>query len=360
MEALEVMINRLKTLKLRYQQLEHDLMEPALLANQREYAKVAKEQAALRQIVEAYEDLDALFKHIDEATAMLKEDDEEIKEMAQAELEELTVKRDDLIANLHLLLIPKDPNDDHNAIVEIRGAAGGDEGNIFAEDLYRMYVRYCEMNGFKTEVMEAVEAEMGGYTLISFLVKGNEAYKHFKFESGAHRVQRVPKTETQGRIHTSTATVLVMPDIEEAESDINPADLTIETHRSSGAGGQHVNKTDSAVRITHIPTGISVNCQDGRSQHDNKATALRIIRARVFEYMEEKAQAEKGKLRMEKVGTGDRSEKIRTYNYPQNRVTDHRIGLTLQQLDRIVEGKLDDVINALLEEEQRQKLAGNA
>jgi peptide chain release factor 1 len=360
MEALEVMINRLKSLKLRYQELEHHLMEPALLANQREYAKVAKEQAALRQIVEAYEDVDKILIHIEEAQGMLKEDDAEMKEMAQMELDELTVKRDVLIDHLRLLLIPKDPNDDHNAIVEIRGAAGGDEGNIFAGDLYRMYVRYCEMSGFKTEVLEASEAEMGGYTLISFLVKGNEVYKHFKFESGAHRVQRVPKTETQGRIHTSTATVLVMPDIEEAESDINPADLTIETHRSSGAGGQHVNKTDSAVRITHVPTGISVNCQDGRSQHDNKATAMRLIRARIFEYMEEKANAEKGKLRMEKVGTGDRSEKIRTYNYPQNRVTDHRIGLTLQQLDRIVEGKLDDVVNALLEEEQRQKLAGNA
>ena len=360
MEALEVMINRLKSLKIRYQELEHHLMEPALLGNQREYAKVAKEQAALRQIVESYEDLDKILSHIEEAEGMLKEDDAEMKEMAQAELEELTVKRDALIEHLQILLIPKDPNDDHNAIVEIRGAAGGDEGNIFAGDLYRMYVRYCELMGLKTEVLEASEAEMGGYTLISFLVKGNEAYRHFKFESGAHRVQRVPKTETQGRIHTSTATVLVMPDIEEAESDINPADLTIETHRSSGAGGQHVNKTDSAVRITHIPTGISVNCQDGRSQHDNKATAMRLIRARVFEYMEEKANAEKGKLRQEKVGTGDRSEKIRTYNYPQNRVTDHRIGLTLQQLDRIVEGKLDDVINALLEEEQRQKLAGNA
>jgi peptide chain release factor 1 len=360
MEAFEVMINRLKSLKLRYHQLEQDLMEPALLANQREYAKVAKEQAALRQIVEAYEDLDKILDHIEETEEIAKEDDEEIKMMAEAELEELIVKRDALIQHLHLLLIPKDPNDDHNAIVEIRGAAGGDEGNIFAGDLYRMYVRYCELSGFKTEILEASEAEMGGYTLISFLVKGNEAYKHFKFESGAHRVQRVPKTETQGRIHTSTATVLCMPDIEEAESDINPADLTIETHRSSGAGGQHVNKTDSAVRITHVPTGISVNCQDGRSQHDNKATAMRLIRARIFEYMEEKALAEKGKLRMEKVGTGDRSEKIRTYNYPQNRVTDHRIGLTLQQLDRIVEGKLDDVINALLEEEQRQKLAGNA
>jgi len=358
MEALEVMLNRLKTLKLRYQQLEHDLMEPALLANQREYAKVAKEQASLRQITEAYEDLDKILVHITEAQGMLKEDDEEMREMAQLELDELTVKRDALIEHLRLLLIPKDPNDDHNAIVEIRGAVGGDEGNIFAGDLYRMYVRYCETMGFKTEVMETSEAEMGGYTLISFLVKGNEAYKYFKFESGAHRVQRVPKTETQGRIHTSTATVLVMPDIEEAESDINPADLTIETHRSSGAGGQHVNKTDSAVRITHVPTGISVNCQDGRSQHDNKATAMRLIRARIFEYMEEKANAEKGKVRLEKVGTGDRSEKIRTYNYPQNRVTDHRIGLTLQQLDRIVEGKLDDVVNALLEEEQRQKLAG--
>ena len=360
MEAYEVMIERCKSLKLRYHDLEQELMSPALLANQREYAKVAKEQATLRQIVEAYEDLEGLNHHMREASEMMKEEDVEIKAMAQAELEELTAKQEALIAHLHLLLIPKDPNDDHNAIVEIRGAAGCDEGNIFAGDLYRMYVRYCEVNGYKVETLEASEAEMGGYTLISFLVKGNEAYKHFKFESGAHRVQRVPKTETQGRIHTSTATVLVMPDIEEAESDINPADLTIETHRSSGAGGQHVNKTDSAVRITHVPTGINVNCQDGRSQHDNKATAMRLIRARVFEYMEEKALAEKGKLRMEKVGTGDRSEKIRTYNYPQNRVTDHRIGLTLQQLDRIVEGKLDDVINALLDEEQRQKLAGNA
>lgn len=358
MEALEVMLNRLQLIETKYHQTEATLLDPALLANQREYAKVAKEQATMRQIVEAYEDLKKILAHIDEAQVMLKEDDAELQAMALAELEDLSVKRDALIEALRVMLIPKDPNDDHNAIVEIRGAAGGDEGNIFAGDLYRMYVRYCELMGLKTEVLEASEAEMGGYTLISFLVKGNEAYRHFKFESGAHRVQRVPKTETQGRIHTSTATVLVMPDIEETESDINPADLTIETHRSSGAGGQHVNKTDSAVRITHIPTGISVNCQDGRSQHDNKATAMRLIRARVFEFMEEKANAEKGKLRMEKIGTGDRSEKIRTYNYPQNRVTDHRIGLTLQQLDRIVEGKLDDVVNALLDEEQRRKLAG--
>jgi peptide chain release factor 1 len=263
------------------------------------------------------------------------------------------------LEKLEVLLIPKDPNDDHNCILEIRGAAGGDEGNIFAGDLYRMYARYAETMGWKVEIMEAIEAMAGGYTLISFFVKGNEAYKHLKFESGSHRVQRVPKTETQGRIHTSTATVLAMPDIEEEEIDINPADLVIETHRSSGAGGQHVNKTDSAVRITHTPTGISVNCQDGRSQHDNKATALRLIRARVFEEMQERADAQKGAERRNKIGSGDRSEKIRTYNYPQNRVTDHRIGLTLQQLDRIVEGKLNDVIDALLLEEQRQKLAGN-
>lgn len=270
----------------------------------------------------------------------------------------LEPEREQLVDKLEILLIPKDPNDDHNAIVEIRGAAGGDEGNIFAGDLYRMYVRYAEMLGWKTEVMEASEAEAGGYTLISFFVKGDEVFKHLKFESGSHRVQRVPKTETQGRIHTSTATVLVMPDIEEEEIEINPADLVVETHRASGAGGQHVNKTDSAVRITHTPTGISVNVQDGRSQHDNRATAMRLIRARVYEEMQERADREKGIERRSKIGTGDRSEKIRTYNYPQNRVTDHRIGLTLQQLDRIMEGKLSDVVEALLLEEQRQKLAG--
>ena len=334
-------------------------MKPEVLGDSREYAKLAKEQSSLRQVVEAYEELNLLMKHIKEAEQMTKEKDPEMRELAELELEELIPNRDALLEKLEVLLIPKDPNDDHNCILEIRGAAGGDEGNIFAGDLYRMYARYAEIMGWKVEIMEAIEAMAGGYTLISFFVKGNEAYKHLKFESGSHRVQRVPKTETQGRIHTSTATVLAMPDIEEEEIDINPADLVIETHRSSGAGGQHVNKTDSAVRITHTPTGISVNCQDGRSQHDNKATALRLIRARVFEEMQERAEAEKGAVRRDKIGSGDRSEKIRTYNYPQNRVTDHRIGLTLQQLDRIVEGKLNDVIDALLVEEQRQKLAGN-
>lgn len=359
MESYKVMVERLDKMQSRSRELEEILMKPEVLGDSREYAKLAKEQSSLRQVVEAYEELNLLMKHIKEAEQMTKEKDPEMRELAELELEELIPNRDALLEKLEVLLIPKDPNDDHNCIIEIRGAAGGDEGNIFAGDLYRMYARYAEIMGWKVEIMEAIEAMAGGYTLISFFVKGNEAYRHLKFESGSHRVQRVPKTETQGRIHTSTATVLAMPDIEEEEIDINPADLVIETHRSSGAGGQHVNKTDSAVRITHTPTGISVNCQDGRSQHDNKATALRLIRARVFEEMQERAEAEKGALRRDKIGRGDRSEKIRTYNYPQNRVTDHRIGLTLQQLDRIVEGKLNDVIDALLVEEQRQKLAGN-
>ena len=359
MESYKVMVERLDKMQSRSRELEEILMKPEVLGDSREYAKLAKEQSSLRQVVEAYEELNLLMKHIKEAEQMTKEKDPEMRELAELELEELIPNRDALLEKLEVLLIPKDPNDDHNCILEIRGAAGGDEGNIFAGDLYRMYARYAEIMGWKVEIMEAIEAMAGGYTLISFFVKGNEAYRHLKFESGSHRVQRVPKTETQGRIHTSTATVLAMPDIEEEEIDINPADLVIETHRSSGAGGQHVNKTDSAVRITHTPTGISVNCQDGRSQHDNKATALRLIRARVFEEMQERAEAEKGAVRRDKIGSGDRSEKIRTYNYPQNRVTDHRIGLTLQQLDRIVEGKLNDVIDALLVEEQRQKLAGN-
>lgn len=359
MESYNIMVERLDKMQSRSRELEEILMKPEVLGDSREYAKLAKEQSSLRQVVEAYEELNLLMKHIKEAEQMTKEKDPEMRELAELELEELIPNRDALLEKLQILLIPKDPNDDHNCIIEIRGAAGGDEGNIFAGDLYRMYARYAEIMGWKVEIMEAIEAMAGGYTLISFFVKGNEAYKHLKFESGSHRVQRVPKTETQGRIHTSTATVLAMPDIEEEEIDINPADLVIETHRSSGAGGQHVNKTDSAVRITHTPTGISVNCQDGRSQHDNKATALRLIRARVFEEMQERAEAEKGAVRRDKIGSGDRSEKIRTYNYPQNRVTDHRIGLTLQQLDRIVEGKLNDVIDALLVEEQRQKLVGN-
>ena len=356
---MEAMLQRLDGIKKRYEEINEQLMSPEVLSDNRTMAKLGKEQASLQQVVSCYEEFQTVTFNISEAKEMLKEDDPDIREMAQMELDELEEREKQLISRLELLLIPKDPNDERNALVEIRGAAGGDEGNIFAGDLHRMYVKYFESKGFKYETMEVSESEAGGFALISMFVKGEDVYRHLKFESGAHRVQRVPKTETQGRVHTSTATVLVLPEIEEEDVEINPADLEIETHRASGAGGQHVNKTDSAVRITHKPTGIAVNCQDGRSQHDNRATAMRIIRARVVEELQRIEEEKKGAERKKKIGTGDRSEKIRTYNYPQNRVTDHRIGLTLNQLDRIMEGKLDDVVEALLTEEQKEKLAGN-
>ena len=355
---MDIMLLRLEGMLTRYNEINDQLISPAVVSNPKEYTRLSKEQATLRQTVETYLQLKQILSHIEQAEDLAKENDPELKEMAAMELEELIPQRDNYVEKLHILPIPKDPNDEHNAIVEIRGAAGGDEGNLFAGDLYRMYSRYAEIQGWRTEIMEVIDSEAGGYSLISFLIKGDQVYKHLKFESGAHRVQRVPKTETQGRIHTSTATVLVLPEAEEADIEINPADLTFETHRASGAGGQHINKTDSAVRIVHTPTGISVNCQEGRSQHENKATALRLIRARVYEELQRRIDEEKGVERRSKIGTGDRSEKIRTYNYPQNRVSDHRIGLTLNQLDRIMEGKLDDVIEALLAEEQRSKMAG--
>ena len=276
--------------------------------------------------------------------------------MAETEISDAKENLEKLDKHIEELLLPRDPEDAYDCIVEIRGAAGGDEGNIFAGDLFRMYSYYAESLGYKVEVMESSEGEAGGYALISFQVKGLDAYRHFKFESGAHRVQRVPKTETQGRVHTSTATVIVFPDVEKEDVEIPDSDLEIETHRASGAGGQHINKTDSAVRIVHKPTGITVNCQDGRNQIANKETALRIIRARVYDYYKQKKEEEEGRIRRSKIGTGDRSEKIRTYNYPQNRVSDHRIGLTINQLDRIMEGKLDDIVNALLANDDKEKL----
>ena len=291
-----------------------------------------------------------------QAEEMLAEEDPEMKEMAQIELDECVPEREALLEKIQKMLIPRDPEDGNDVIMEIRGGAGGDEGNIFAGDLYRMYTRYAESQGWKVQVMEASVSEAGGFSQIVFSIKGTDVYKALKWESGVHRVQRVPKTETQGRIHTSTATVLCQPEIEEEDFELDMNDLTFETHRASGAGGQHINKTDSAVRIVHIPTGITVNCQEGRSQIENRETAIRIIRARVYEEMQKEKEEAAGKERRAKIGTGDRSEKIRTYNYPQNRVTDHRIHFSVNHLDQIMEGKLQEVIDALQAEEERRKL----
>lgn len=353
----KIMRERLKKLEERDHEINELMMDPAILSDIKQIAKLGREQAAMQQALSVYRKYQTAEQAYEDAETILgSETDPEMIEMAESEIEELKPQMEELIGNLEILLIPKDPSDNLDAIVEIRGAAGGDEGNIFAGDLYRMYSKYAESKGFKLEVLEANESEAGGYTLISFVVKGNNAYGTFKFESGAHRVQRVPKTETQGRIHTSTATVLVLADVETEDFEIDSNDLIIDTHRSSGAGGQHVNKTDSAVRITHIPTGIMVNCQDGRSQHDNKDKAMRLIRARVYEEMQRKREEEANAHRQTKIGRGDRSEKIRTYNYPQNRVSDHRIGLTLQKLDMIMEGRLDEIIESLQAQRQREIL----
>ncbi len=356
---MEAVLKRLKEVEQRYKELNDLLVSPAVLSDNRALAKYAKEQAALGNLHEVGNELVELNKQIHQAEEMKDLDDSDMREMAEMELESLLPQRSELVEKLQFMLIPIDPNDENNAIIEIRGAAGGDEGNIFAGDLFRMYTRYAEVTGRSYEVLEANPADMGGYADISFMIKGKDAYGHLKFESGAHRVQRVPKTETQGRVHTSTATVLVLPEVEETEFHLDEKELDISTHRATGAGGQHVNTTDSAVRIVHTPTGIKVNVQDGRSQHENKATAMKIIRARVAEEMQRIEDEKTGNIRKSKIGTGDRSEKIRTYNYPQNRITDHRIGFTINQLDRIIDGKLEPVIEALLVEDRKEKLAGS-
>ena len=354
----ESMLDRLVSMENRYEELGHMLMDPDIGTDIKKMTDVTKEQASLQAAYDLFQEYKEVKDGIDGAKELMKENDPEIKEMAKMELDELEERMPDIIKKLELELIPKDPNDNKNVIMEIRGAAGGDEGNIFAGDLYRMYVKYAESQGWKVEVMEAEESEAGGLSLISFNVIGDGVYGKLKYESGSHRVQRVPKTETQGRVHTSTATVLVMPEMEEVDVQINKSDLRIDTYRASGAGGQHINKTDSAVRITHLPTGIVATSQDGRSQHDNRDKAMKALVARVYDYFQSQQTEAIDSERKSKVGTGDRAEKIRTYNYPQNRVTDHRIGLTIQQLDRIIEGKLDDIITALINEDQRLKLEG--
>ncbi len=351
------MFDRLDVIEERYEKINELLSDPEIVTNIKKVTELSREQRGLEKTVNAYRKYKEVSSSIEDLKIMAEDDDKEIVEMAQMELEELLPQIPELEEELKILLIPKDPNDDKNVIVEIRGAAGGDEANIFAGDLYRMYTKYADTKGWKIDILEYEESSAGGVSQVVFMMKGDGAYSYMKYESGSHRVQRVPATESQGRIHTSTATVVVMPEAEEFEVEIHEKDLRIDTFRSGGAGGQSVNTTDSAVRITHIPTGTIVTCQDGKSQHENKDSAMKVLRARIYEKLEQERLEKEGAERKAKVGTGDRSEKIRTYNYPQNRVTDHRIGFTLQQLDRVVEGKLEPIIEALIAEEQKQKLS---
>ena len=350
------MIERLEATLTKYNQLQTELMSEDVLKNINKTREISKEIADLEEVVTEYKKYKKVLESIVDTKEMLNDD--ELKEIAKDELKTLEEEKENIEKNLEILLIPKDPNDSKNVIMEIRGAAGGDEANIFAGDLFRMYSRYAERIGLKIEIINAVEGTAGGFSQIEFMIKGQGAFSKLKYESGSHRVQRVPVTESNGRIQTSTATVLVMPEAEDVNITIDPKDLRIDIFRSSGCGGQGVNTTDSAVRITHLPTNTVVTCQNERSQIQNKEQAMKVLKARLYDLEQQKHDQELGSERRSKIGTGDRAEKIRTYNYPQNRVTDHRIGFTTNSLDRVMNGQLDEIIDALTMEDQRRKLAG--
>ena len=353
------MRDRLEVICERYNQITEMLSDPAIVSDIKKLTELSKEQRGLEAVVNKYTELKQLERDIEDLKEMSKDSDPDLREMAELELSESQEKIEKIIEDIKILLIPKDPNDEKNVIVVFRGAAGGDEGNIFAGDLFRMYSKYAESRGWKIELMDSEQCEAGGFSYIGFMIKGDSVYSYLKYESGSHRVQRVPSTESAGRIHTSTATVLVMPEAEELEVELDMNDVRIDTFCASGPGGQCVNTTKSAIRVTHIPTGIVVSCQDGKSQHENKASALKVLRARLYDHMLQEKEAAEGAERQSKIGHGDRSEKIRTYNYPQNRITDHRIGFTIQQLDRVMEGKLDSVIEALIAFEQKRALSAS-
>lgn len=352
------MLEKLSEVEKHFDEISEKLFDPNIISDMEQYKSLMKEQKALTPIVEKYREYKKAASDLEEAKQMLDDGglDKEMREMVLAEIEEGKEKVEALTEELKILLLPKDPNDEKNVIVEIRGGAGGEESALFAAVLFRMYSMYAEKKGFKTEVLYANDTELGGFKEISFMISGEGAYSRLKFESGVHRVQRVPETESQGRIHTSTATVAVLPEAEDVDIEINPADLQIDTFRSSGAGGQHINKTESAIRITHIPTGTVVECQDERSQHKNRDKAMRVLKSRILEAERQKQASSIADERKSQVGTGDRSERIRTYNYPQGRVSDHRIGLTIYKLEQFLNGDMDEVIDALITFDTAKKL----
>ncbi|KNZ42912.1 peptide chain release factor 1 [Acetobacterium bakii] len=352
------MLDKLDFLAGKYAELNEKISDPKIIGDQNQWKKLMKEQSHMQPIIEKYNEYTAALTGIDETKEMLadKQLESDFKEMAEAELHELTEQKIALEEELRVLLLPKDPNDDKNVIVEVRAGAGGSEAALFAGDLFRMFTRYAERQGWKTEIMSSSIPDIGGIKEIIFLIEGTGAYSRLKYESGVHRVQRIPSTESGGRIHTSTATVAVLPEAEDVEVDISANDLRIDVYRSSGNGGQSVNTTDSAVRITHLPTGMVATCQDEKSQLKNKDKALKILKARILEIETQKQQSEIAENRKSQVGTGDRSERIRTYNFPQGRISDHRIGVTVYQLEAFLDGDIDEMVNALITSDQAEKL----
>jgi len=353
------MFDKLEAIENRYEELNIKLTDPEIIADQDQYPKLMKEHSELGEIVEKYREYKAFKKAIQDAKEMLEEKpDKELREMILSELDEAEKGLERTTRELKILMMPKDPNDERNVIIEIRGGAGGEEAALFSAVLYRMFTRYAERKNWTYDLIDANETELGGFKEVVFSIEGKGAYSRLKYESGVHRVQRVPTTEASGRIHTSTVTVAVLPEVDDVpEVEINPADIKGDTYRASGAGGQHVNKTSSAIRITHFPSGIVVTCQDQRSQHKNREKAMRVLKAKLYEIAQSKTESAVAESRKSQVGTGDRSERIRTYNYPQGRVSDHRIGLTLYKIDQILDGDLDEIIDALITEDQTRKLS---
>lgn len=354
------MFEKLKTLEQKYIEINEKLSQPDIVSDNRLYTQLMKDFKAMTPVIEKYREYKKALESFTEAQELLGESglEKDFREMAQAQYDEAKISMETITQELKVLLLPKDPDDDKSVIIEIRGGAGGEEAALFANSLYRMYTMYAEARGWKQEILNSNPTELGGYKEISFSIDGDGAYSRLKYESGVHRVQRVPETESQGRIHTSTVTVAVLAEADEVELEINPTDLKIDVFRSSGAGGQKVNKTESAVRITYLPTNVVVECQDERSQYKNKDKAMKILRSRIYETMQQEQNEKIASERKMQVGTGDRSERIRTYNYPQGRLTDHRINLTIYRLEDILNGNLDEVIDALATADQAAKLAG--